>query len=160
MGWWHSKWRRSTSITFRPTPDWHRSAWGQTVISKIGFERASSYLTVKPGNDTIDLQLTTTTVPLVAMLEANMVMLEANNVTSVFGVGSVNGSGSSAFKFVVVTAPAMPTGMPDTGFDPHPLATGASSDVTGTTPYCWPFSRERLGLPICGSVFGRHLARA
>ncbi|HKS70916.1 MAG TPA: DUF4397 domain-containing protein [Ktedonobacterales bacterium] len=97
---------------------------GQTVIPNIDFKQASKYLTVKPGSYTFDLviQHGGTSVPLNATLQANI-------VTSVFGVGSVNAASGSptAFKFVVATAAAMPSGLPQTGFNPHPQAQAASS---------------------------------
>lgn len=90
------------------------TAGGQTVIPAINFKQASGYLTLKPATYDIGLviQQGAKTVPLT-------LTLQANKITSVFGVGQVaNGS----FKFVVAVASANPTGLPPTGFDPHPPA--------------------------------------
>lgn len=93
---------------------------GQTVIPNVDYKQASDYLTVKPGTYTFDLviQHGAKTVPLQATLTPN-------NVTSVFGIGSVSSTGDTGFRFVVVTASGVPTGMPQTGFDPR----GASAAV-------------------------------
>jgi len=94
------------------------SVGGQTVIPHIGYQQASDYLTVKPGVYAFDVsvQQGTKTVPLEASLEAN-------KVTSIFGIGKVNATGTDAFKFVVNTTGVMPSQWPQTGFDPHPAQT-------------------------------------
>lgn len=100
------------------------SVGGKTVIPAIDFKNASEYLTVDPGTYTFDLHVMhgTKTVSLPANLAAN-------KVTSVFGVGMVASTGNDSFRFVVATAAAMPTGMPPTGFAPHP--TPAATPSTG-----------------------------
>lgn len=100
------------------------SVGGQTVIPRVDFKQASDYLTVKPGTYTFDVavQKGTKTVPLQATLEAN-------KVTSIFGVGRVNATGVDAFKFVVNTTGVMPKNWPQTGFNPHPVQAQPSAAV-------------------------------
>lgn len=89
---------------------------GQTIIPDITYKSASFYLTLKPGTYNLNVVVDNTgqSVPLTATLQPN-------TLTSVFCVGLLHGSGGSAtaFKFVVAMTPAMPSGMPATGFDPH-----------------------------------------
>lgn len=98
------------------------SVGGQTVIPNVGYQQASNYLTIKPGTYTFDVavQQGTKTVPLMATLEAN-------KVTSIFGVGKVNATGADAFKFVVNTTGVMPANWPQTGFNPHPATATAAA---------------------------------
>lgn len=86
---------------------------GKTSIPSIGFAKASDYFSVKPGDYHFYVTLAngTNTVP-------QPLTLEANHVTSIFGVGQVLGQSDSAFRFVTVTADAVPTAMPHTGFAP------------------------------------------
>lgn len=101
------------------------AAGGQTVISDLAFKNASDYLTVKPGSYTFDVTLKNSgkALPLSATLTANQVV-------SVFAVGLANGSGDTALKFVTKAVAGVPTGMPTTGFNPHPIRSGGASPVS------------------------------
>lgn len=90
------------------------STGGKTLISSLDFKQASNYLSVPPGSYNFDVTLHKTgkTVPLSATLEAN-------KVTSVFGLGLVNGSNQTAFTFATAVVAGTPTGMPQTGFAPR-----------------------------------------
>lgn len=101
------------------------AAGGQTVIADLAFKNASDYLTVKPGDYTFSVTLKNSgkSVPLTATLSANQVV-------SVFAVGLASGSGDTALKFVTKAVAGVPTGMPQTGFNPHPTATSHTSPVS------------------------------
>lgn len=89
---------------------------GQTIIPDISYKNASFYLTFKPGTYNLNLVVDSTgqSVPLTATLQPN-------TLTSIFCVGLLHGSSGSAtaFKFVVAMTPAIPSGLPATGFDPQ-----------------------------------------
>jgi uncharacterized protein DUF4397 len=101
---------------------------GKTSIPSIGFAKASHYFSVKPGDYQFYVTLAngTNTVP-------QPLTLDANHVTSIFGVGQVHGQGDTAFRFVTVTADAVPTAMPHTGFAPG--STQPNSDPVALTLY-------------------------
>lgn len=125
---------------------------GQTVIPNIDFKQASQYLTVKPGSYTFNLviQHGSTTVPLNATLQPD-------KVTSVFGVGMVNATSGSAdaFKFVVVSVAGMPTGLPQTGFNPHPQA-ASSARPSGVV---WAWMLVLAAVLLLAAAFGYGPAR-
>lgn len=102
------------------------SLGNKTVVPTIGFENASSYFTLRAGSYTFNVTLAngTTTVP-------QPLTLGANKVTSIFGVGQVAVHGDGAFRFVIATADAMPTAMPQTGFAPRAVP------VQGGLPSAW-----------------------
>ena len=95
---------------------------GKTVIPSLSFKNASGYLTVPAASYTFD----------VTLLNANKTVqqpatLQANHVISVFAVGLAAGSGATALQFAAATVAGVPTGMPQTGFAPHPATTGVSA---------------------------------
>ena len=101
------------------------AAGGQTVISDLAFKNASDYLTVKPGDYTFNVTLKNNgkSVPLTATLTANQVV-------GVFAVGLASGSGDTALKFITKAVAGVPTGMPQTGFDPRGAARSHTSPVS------------------------------
>jgi hypothetical protein len=98
----------------------------KTVVPTIGFENASNYFTLKAGSYTFNVTLAngTTTVP-------QPLTLGANKVTSIFGVGQVSDHGVGAFRFVIATADAVPTAMPQTGFAPRAAPALSGSPLSG-----------------------------
>lgn len=100
------------------------AAGGQTVIPDLAFKNASDYLTVKPGDYTFNVTLKNSgkAAPLTATLTANQVV-------SVFALGLASGSGDTALKFVTKAVAGVPTGMPPTGFNPHPATTSHNTPV-------------------------------
>jgi len=123
---------------------------GQTVISNLAFENASSYLSVQPGNYTFVVTLLNSGTK--ASLSAS---LSANTVTSVFAVGVAGGSGATALKFATASVPGMPTAMPQTGF--APVGTGTTHG--GGTSVVLYAGLAVLGLIALGGGAGIALAR-
>ena len=101
---------------------------GKTNLPNTGFEQASNYFKLKPGSYTFYVTLVGG-----AKTAPQPLTLQANKVTSIFGVGEVNGKGDSAFRFVIATADATPTKMPPTGYGPH--STAAQSESASMMPY-------------------------
>ena len=101
---------------------------GNTNLSNTDFEQASDYYKLKPGNYTFYVTLTGG-----AKTAPQPLTLQANKVTSIFGVGEVSGKGNSAFRFVIATVDATPTKMPPTGYGPP--ASQAQSESVLMSPY-------------------------
>lgn len=101
---------------------------GQTVIPDLTFKNASDYLSVSPGSYTFDVTLKDN-----GKAVSTSAALSANQITSIFALGLVGGSGDIAFRFVAATISGTPSGLPPTGFDPHPAGTNSTMGIE--TPY-------------------------
>jgi hypothetical protein len=88
---------------------------GQTLAPPMTFDNASSYLTFQPGHYSFTLTFLNSHTQM-----SLPVTLQANTVTSVFGVGQAGSSGATALRLVTIAVPGIPTAMPGTGFAPHP----------------------------------------
>jgi len=86
---------------------------GNTLLSGIGYQSASNYLSIAAGTYTLGMDSSTNS----ASLHVSAA-LKANTVTSVFAVGLVHGSPN--IQLVTAQVQGLP-GVPNTGSDPNAL---------------------------------------
>ncbi len=113
-----------------------------TVVSGLGYQQASSYVSIPSGSYTLNVTVPSNqTVP----VSTN---LKPWTVTSVFAIGEINGT--PKIQFISSQVQGMP-GMPGTGSDPN----AASENSQLLTP--WLFGSLLLLLAIAASVTTRRL---
>lgn len=123
------------------------AAGGHTILNGIGYQEASSYLSVPAGAYTFDV--------LAASANATLPLsttLKANTVTSIFAVGLFQGV--PKVELVLAQVSGIP-GLPQTGSDPNPVVT--STDATPLLS--WALGMLAL-LLLCSSAVTRRLAYA
>jgi hypothetical protein len=118
---------------------------GKTLLSGIGYQGASNYLSIAAGTYTIGMDSSTNS----ASLHVSAT-LKANTVTSVFAVGLVHGSPN--IQLVTSQVQGLP-GVPNTGSDPNPLP---QKDVQPLVSWIWLVGFMSL-LLIGGGIFMRRL---
>lgn len=106
-----------------------------TVVNDLSYPQASNYITVTPGNYTLNVTATqaNTTIPVQATLKPW-------TVTSVFAIGLLNST--PKLQFVAAQVNGTP-GLPGTGSDPNPAAaqqaTGTASPASPVPVDIWLF---------------------
>lgn len=103
------------------------SANGSNILSQIGYQQASGYMTMGAGsyNFTLAALSSNTNLPLA-------MTLDKNTVTSIFAVGMANGT--PKIELVPSQVSGVP-GVPSTGSDPRPLVQPASARSQELTPW-------------------------
>ncbi|MBA2284010.1 MAG: DUF4397 domain-containing protein [Ktedonobacteraceae bacterium] len=120
---------------------------GHTVLNGIGYQEASSYLSVPAGAYTFDV--------LAASANATLPLsttLKANTVTSIFAVGLFQGV--PKVELVPAQVSGIP-GLPQTGSDPNPVVTSTDAPPM----LSWTLGMLAL-LLLCTSAVTRRLAYA
>ena len=112
---------------------------GQAIIQGLTYQQASSYVDVRPGPYTFDVNVSQPSTQL-----SVAATLAANTVTSEFAVGIFNGT--PKVQFVSSQVPGIP-GLPKTGSDPNPAAAPGSTPPSSTAGL-W----EILALLVVSSV--------
>jgi len=87
-------------------------------VNDLSYPQASNYITVTPGNYTLNITPTQASTPFQVQTT-----LKPWTVTSVFAIGLLNST--PKLQFVAVQVPGVP-GLPGTGSDPNPAAAQAS----------------------------------
>ena len=97
-----------------------------TDVTGLSYPQASNYITVTPGNYTLNITPTqaNTTFPVQATLKPW-------TVTSVFAIGLLNST--PKLQFVAAQVPGVP-GLPGTGSDPNPAAAQAVVGTASSAP--------------------------
>jgi hypothetical protein len=119
---------------------------GNTLLSGIGYQGASNYVSISAGTYTLGVDSSTNS----ASLHVSAT-LKANTVTSVFSVGLVHGSPN--IQLVTAQVQGLP-GVPNTGSDPNAL----SQDDNVQPLASWTWLVGFLSLLLIGSsIFMRRL---
>jgi len=119
---------------------------GNTLLSGVGYQGASNYLSIAAGAYTIGMDSSTNS----ASLHVSAT-LKANTVTSVFAVGLVHGSPS--IQLVTSQVQGLP-GVPNTGSDPNALS--LEDNVQPLASWTWLVGCMSL-LLIGSGIFIRRL---
>ena len=119
---------------------------GNTLLSGIGYQSASNYLSISAGTYTLGMDSSTNS----ASLHVSAA-LKANTVTSVFAVGLVHGSPN--IQLVTAQVQGLP-GVPNTGSDPNALP--QDDNVQPLSSWTWLVGFMSL-LLIGSGIFMRRL---
>jgi Domain of unknown function (DUF4397) len=119
---------------------------GNTLLSGIGYQGASNYLSIAAGTYTLGVDSSTNS----ASLHVSTA-LKANSVTSVFAVGLVHGSPN--IQLVTAQVQGLP-GVPNTGSDPNALP--QDDNVQPLSSWTWLVGFMSL-LLIGSGIFMRRL---
>ena len=119
---------------------------GNTLLSGIGYQSASNYLSIAAGTYTLGMDSSTNS----ASLHVSAA-LKANTVTSVFAVGLVHGSPN--IQLVTAQVQGLP-GVPNTGSDPNALP--QDDNVQPLSSWTWLVGFMSL-LLIGSGIFMRRL---
>jgi hypothetical protein len=120
---------------------------GNSLLSGIGYQNASNYLTIPAGTYTVGVDASSNTSLHVSAA------LKANTVTSVFAVGLVNGTPN--IQLVTSQVQGLP-GVPNTGSDPNAFAKANNVQPLADTGWTWLVGCLTL-LLIGSSMFVRRL---
>lgn len=119
---------------------------GKTLLSGIGYQGASNYLSISAGTYTIGVDSSANNTSLHASET-----LKANTVTSIFAVGLFNGTPNA--QLVTAQVQGLP-GVPNTGSDPNALS--LEDNVQPLVSWTWLVGCMSL-LLIGSSIFIRRL---